>query len=63
MNIIIKNNKEYKLIGYWDSDGYDSKGQKFNLPKENSSWNGEVNFISQLEMVEMLLKKINHYKK
>ncbi len=62
MNIIIRNNKEYKLIGYWDTDGYDSKGQKFISPKDNKPWNGQESFIKQLELVEILLKKMEHYK-
>jgi hypothetical protein len=63
MNIITKNNKEYKLIGYWDYDGFDSKGQKFILPKEGKEWNMQYDFIKQLEIVEILLKEMKHFKK
>ena len=63
MNVIIRNNKEYKLIGYWDSDGYDSKGQKFILPKTEKEWNGQESLSLQLELVQILLKQMEHYKK
>lgn len=62
MNIIVKNNKEYKLIGYWDKNNYDSKGNKFIMPEEYTKWNGQEYFISQLEMVQVLLEKLNNYK-
>lgn len=62
MNIIVKNNKEYKLIGYWDNNNYDSKGNKFIIPKEEKKWNGQGYFISQLELVQTLLEKLNLYK-
>jgi hypothetical protein len=63
MNILIRNNKEYKIIGYWDTDGYDSKGVKFSLPKDNKPWNGQEAFIKQLELVEILLKQMEYYKR
>jgi hypothetical protein len=62
MNIIIKNNKEYKLIGFWDYDGFDSKGHKFILPTQQDEWNGEEYFLSQLVFVQKLLKEMDHYK-
>lgn len=61
MNIIVKNNKEYKLIGYWDNI-YDSKDKKIIIPKAGKKWNDSDYFISQLELVQTLLKNINHYK-
>jgi hypothetical protein len=63
MNIIIKKNKEYKLIGYWDNNSYDSKGNKFIMPKEREKWNGQEYFILQLEMVQILLNKIERFRK
>jgi len=62
MNIIIKNNKEYKLIGFWDYDGFDSKGHKFMLPAQQDEWNGKEYFLSQLVFVQKLLKEMDHYK-
>ena len=48
MNTIIKNNKEYNLIGYWDEDGFDSKGNKFIKPINiKTEWNGKKNFLIQ----------------
>jgi hypothetical protein len=65
MNTIIRNNKEYKLIGYWDNDGdgFDSKGEKFIKPEEGKKWNGQEYFIQQLELVQFLLQKNKYYKK
>jgi hypothetical protein len=63
MNIITRNNKEYKLIGYWDSDGFDSKGHKFIMPKEGNEWNGCESFLLQLKLVQLLLEETGNFKK
>jgi hypothetical protein len=64
MNTIIKNNKEYNLIGYWDDDGFDSKGNKFIKPINiKTEWHNKFTFIMQLDFVQLLLKETDYYKK
>ena len=61
MNTIIKNNKEYKLIGIWDTDGYDSKGKKFTI--SHISKDEELNeyFINKFKTVNIILKETSYY--
>jgi len=65
MNSIIKNNKEYKLIGFFDeTNSYDSRGKRFNNIKHSSSeWLQKKFFIDKLTIVQLLLKEQNFYKK
>ena len=64
MNIIIKNNKEYKLIGLWDNNGYDSRGKKFTVPKhKKENWLQKDFFIDKILLVQTLLKEQDSYKK
>ena len=65
MNTIIRNNKEYKLIGFWDdTNNYDSKGKKFIVPKENKSiWLQKSFFMDKLILIQLLLKQQESYKK
>jgi len=65
MNTIIKNNKEYKLIGFWDeTNSYDSRGKKFIIPKNNKEeWLQKQLFIDKLTLVQIFLKEQKFYKK
>lgn len=74
MNTIIKNNKEYKLIGFWNDTSlfeikdkintYDSHGKKFLIPKNNKEeWLQKNMFIDKLTIVQILLKEQGFYKK
>ena len=68
MNTIIKNNKEYNLIGFWlntpETPSYDSKGKKFNIPVHNKNiWLQKNYFIDKLKIVQLLLKEQKIYKK
>ena len=64
MNTIIRNNKEYKLIGFWDDkNSYDSKGKKFIVPKHNQDiWLQQQFFIDKLTVIQLLLKQQDAFK-
>mgnify|MGYP003348888031 CR=1 FL=1 len=59
MNTIIKNNKEYKLIGIWDSDGYDSRGKKFSIPKSNKDDTINEYFLNKFKTVDRKSTRLN----
>ena len=61
MNTIIKNNKEYKLIGIWDSEGFDSKGKKFSKIKDNKGEEINEYFLNKFKTVNLILKETSYY--
>lgn len=61
MNYLKKNDREYILIGIWDNTGFDSKGNKFQKPKNFSKWNGQHYFQPKLSMLNLLLKETKNF--
>jgi len=62
MNIIVRKNKEYKLIGFWDT-GFDSKGNKFTKPRESKEWTGKKDFVKKMIVTDLILEKMDKFKK
>jgi len=61
MNYLKKNDREYILIGIWDKSGFDSKGNKFQKPKEGIKWDGQSYFESKLSVLNLLLKETKNF--
>lgn len=61
MNYLKKNDREYILIGIWDKSGFDSKGNKFQKPKQNVKWDGQNYFESKLSILNLLLKETKNF--
>jgi hypothetical protein len=61
MNYLKKNDREYILIGIWDKSGFDSKGNKFQKPKQGIKWDGQNYFESKLSVLNLLLKETKNF--
>jgi hypothetical protein len=55
MYYIIKNNKEYILIGFFNKSGYDSHHKKFSIPSNQNKWNNIKTFIEKLTNINNYL--------
>jgi hypothetical protein len=62
MNYIIKNNKEYILIGFFNKNHNDSHNKKFSIPKDEKKWNNRKTFIEKLNIINSYLLLNNKFK-